>query len=80
MLVFFDDILVYNKNLDKHVQHLRLVFQKIQEHQLFSKRSKCAFGTPGVEYLGHIIQQGGVTTDPHKIVVVVQWPIPTNLK
>lgn len=80
VLVFFDDILVYSKDVKENAQHLSLVFQKLQEHQLFSKKSKCAFGTTRVEYLGHVIQQGGLTTDPQKIAAAVAWPVPNNLK
>ncbi|XP_049353866.1 uncharacterized protein LOC125818385 [Solanum verrucosum] len=42
--------------------------------------SKCAFGVPKVEYLGHFISGEGESTDPKKIVVVAQWPIPGNIK
>lgn len=49
-------------------------------HQLYAKMSKCAFGVPTVEYLGHVISAQGVATDPKKIQIVQQWPIPRNLK
>ena len=47
---------------------------------MFSKRSKCAFATSRVEYLGHFIQASGVSTDPNKVKAVAEWPIPTSLK
>lgn len=55
VLVFFDDILIYNSSLEAHLQHLELVFTKLKQHQLKVKESKCSFGTSQVEYLGHII-------------------------
>lgn len=55
VLIFFDDILIYSRSLEEHVVHLQLVFQKMREHSLYAKESKCAFATSKVEYLGHYI-------------------------
>ena len=55
ILVFFDDILVYSKNLQDHLQHLESTFNLLQQHSLLAKRSKCYVAQAKVEYLGHII-------------------------
>lgn len=47
---------------------------------MFAKRSKCAFATSRVEYVGHFIQASGVSTDPNKIKAVAEWPAPSSLK
>jgi hypothetical protein len=73
-----DDILVYSKYLTEHVQHLRLVFQLLQEHQFFVKLSKCSFAQFQLEYLGHIISDQGVATDPEKTKVMLAWLVPTS--
>lgn len=80
VLVFFDDILVYNTSLPDHVQHLQEVLTKMREHKLFAKSSKCLFGQNHVEYLGHVIPEEGVSTDPTKIQAMQGWPTPTTLK
>ena len=80
ILVFFDDILVYSKNLSEHVIHLKLVFELLSAHQLVAKESKCVFCTSQIEYLGHVITKEGVATDPHKVAAIKQWPIPTTIK
>ena len=67
VLVFMDDILVYNRTLEQHVQHLTQVFQIIRDHKFLIKKSKCAFAQQKIEYLGHIISSQGVSTEP-KIV------------
>ncbi|XP_060190819.1 uncharacterized mitochondrial protein AtMg00860-like [Lycium barbarum] len=78
--VFFNDILIYNKNMEDHILHVKVVFDLMQRFQLYAKMSKCAFGVPKVEYLGHFISKEGMAIDPRKIAAVEQWPILTNIK
>ena len=79
ILVFFDDILVYSKDHNLHWEHLRLTFTMLKQHTLFAELSKCSFGVPEVEYLGHIISIR-VSTDPSKITTMKEWPVPTIVK
>ena len=67
VLVFFDDILIYNKSWKGHVQHVDMVLKLLEEEQLYAKTSKCFFGVQEVEYLGHIVSAKGVKVDPNKI-------------
>ena len=60
VLVFFDDILIYSKSWEDHVQHVEKVLQLLEAHQLYAKPSKCFFGVQEVEYLGHIVSHEGV--------------------
>ncbi|GJV14756.1 putative mitochondrial protein [Tanacetum coccineum] len=65
-LVFFNDILVYSPDMKSHVFHLSQVLEVMRRQQLYAKKSKCTFGATQVEYLGHIITDKGVATDPNK--------------
>lgn len=67
VLVFLDDVLVYSRILEGHMTHLQVVFKKMAEHGLYAKRSKCQFGQPSLECLGHIKLNDGVSTDPNKV-------------
>jgi hypothetical protein len=80
VLVFFDDMLVYSQNLADHLIHLEQVMSEFQQHGLKAKLSKCSFGQPQVQYLGHIISGSGVQTDPSKIQDIVKWKTPHTLK
>ena len=66
VLVFFDDILIYNKSWEEHVQRVDRVLQLLKEKELYAKPSKCFFGRKEVEYLGHIVSHEGVKVDPNK--------------
>jgi hypothetical protein len=79
LLVFFDDIIIYSKSCEDHVQHVDKVLQLLKEQQLYAKPSKCFFGVKEVEYLGHIVSHEGVKVDPNKIKSMMDWPIPKTL-
>ena len=79
-LVFFDDILVFSKNLRDHVVHLRAMLTILLSNQLYSRKSKCVFGYGEVEYLGHLIFGQRVRTDPKKTEAMQQWPILVTVK
>ncbi|XP_010533307.1 PREDICTED: uncharacterized protein LOC104809111 [Tarenaya hassleriana] len=80
VLVFFDDILVYSSSMSDHLEHLAAVLHVMQQHQLYANQKKCLFGKNHVEYLGHVISEEGVATDPSKTVAVKNWPTPRNVK
>jgi hypothetical protein len=80
ILVFFDDILVYSKDFEAHIGHLKLTLELLRQHQLYAKKSKCRFGVKEVDYLGHIVSNLGVCADPNKIKAVLDWPLPKSIK
>lgn len=78
ILVFFDDILIYSPDMETHCRHLQLALDILRQHKLSLKLSKCSFATSKVSYLGHIISADGVSTDPSKIVDVLNWKTPVS--
>jgi hypothetical protein len=79
-VVFIDDILVYSKTKEEHAKHLRLILQKLREHKLYAKRSKCEFWLKEVTFLGHVVSNGGISVDPSKIKDVLSWKPPTDVE
>lgn len=67
VLVFFNDILVYSKNLQERVTHLEPEMHVLKDQVLFAKYNKCSFVYKKAEYLGYYIEEKGVSTDPRKI-------------
>ncbi|KAL3535724.1 hypothetical protein ACH5RR_004185 [Cinchona calisaya] len=67
VVVFFDDIVIYSRTSEKHIQHLREVFRVFKENQLFVKKEKCAFAEQEVPFLGHTVGGGQIQMDVSKI-------------
>ncbi|WVZ70516.1 hypothetical protein U9M48_019176 [Paspalum notatum var. saurae] len=76
VVVFIDDILIYSKTETEHEEHLRLVLQRLREHKLYAKFSKCEFGIDEVRFLGHVVSKGGIVVDPSKVSTVTNWKVP----
>nr|GEU51142.1 hypothetical protein [Tanacetum cinerariifolium] len=67
MIVFIDDILIYYKTQEEHVEHLRLVLGLLKKEKLYAKFSKCELWLREVQFLGHVINGNGIHVDPSKI-------------
>jgi hypothetical protein len=76
VVVFIDDILVYSRGEE---EHLCLALQKLREHRLYDKLSKCEFWMKQVAFLGHVISKGGISVDPSKDQDVLSWNAPTSV-
>jgi hypothetical protein len=79
VMVFIDDILIYSKSNEEHEKDLRLVMEKLREHKLYAKFSKCEFWLKEVAFLGHIVSKKGIAVDPSKVTVVIEWEPPKNV-
>lgn len=80
LLIYLDDVVVFSANFDSHVQHLEEVFQRLEEHGLKLQPKKCSLFQRKVTYLGHVISEEGVATDPAKTAAVKDWPVPQTAK
>jgi len=80
VLVYLDDILVFSKSPEEHLQHLRFVLDRFRQYDLFAARKKCQFNLAELKYLGHVVSADGVKPDPLKTQVVHDWPQPRDRK
>jgi hypothetical protein len=79
VVVFIYDILIYSQSEEEHVDHLKMVLQRL-EHQLYAKLSKCEFWIDEVLFLGHIINKDGLVVDLKKVADIMNWKAPTDAR
>ena len=75
VLVYLDDIVIYSRNGDEHMLHMKIVLELLRRHKLHAKLSKCKFVKSELKFLGHITSAKGIQVDPTKVSVVKDWPV-----
>ena len=79
-LIYLDDVVVFSKTFDEHLDKLDKVLTAIQQAGLRLKIKKCNFGMTKLRMLGHVVDEFGVYPDPEKVKAVKDFPQPTNVK
>ena len=59
-LVFLDDIIVFSRDSDTHIQHLQEVFERLRSANLKLHVKKCFLFQRKVAFLGHVISESGI--------------------
>ena len=79
-MAYLDDIIIFSKSKEEHLEHLRIIFQRLKAVGLKLKRSKCNFMKKHIQYLGHLILKEGVQPLPEKLESIKAMPAPRNTK
>ncbi|RXN36708.1 Retrovirus-related Pol polyprotein from transposon 297 [Labeo rohita] len=76
VLVYLDDLIIFGRTIEEHEERLLKVLDRLREEGLKLSLDKCQFCRTSVTYVGHIVSQEGIATDPSKVEAVISWPRP----
>uniref|UniRef100_A0A2N9G0F9 RNA-directed DNA polymerase n=1 Tax=Fagus sylvatica TaxID=28930 RepID=A0A2N9G0F9_FAGSY len=79
VVVYFDDILVYSKSLDEHIDHLHCVLTVLRKEKLYANLKKCSFCLDKVVFLGFVVGAKGIAVDEEKVKAIKEWPTPKSI-
>ena len=79
-VVYLDDIIIFSRTIDEHKDRLRQVLDRLTSHGFKLKPSKCKLLQTKIKYLGHVISENGIETDPDKIETIKNWPQPKRVR
>ena len=80
LLIYLEDILIFSRTVEEQIERLAFVFERLRKHGLKLKPSECHFFKRERKYLGHVISEEGVRTNPEKTQAINDWKVPCTEK
>jgi len=77
-LAYMDDIIIFSPTFEQHLEHASAVLRTLLEHRLAIKPTKCRFAHRKVRFLGFIVSDQGISTDPAYVRAVTDFPSPND--
>ena len=78
--VYIDDIVIYSRNLDEHLTHIRAVLLRLRAENLFAKLKKCSFGQREIEVCGYLVNHEEIMSNHDKVTAIANWSTTRTVK
>lgn len=78
-VAYLDDIIIFSETFDEHMSHLQTILHELRKANLRINEKKFVFCNTELRYLGHVVGQAGIQTDPEKVKAISELPAPTNI-
>ena len=79
VMVYIDDILIFSRDAEEHAEHVEWVLSQLRLNGYYANPDKCEFFQAKVNFLGHVISEGGVAVQQHKVESIAKWPRPQSV-
>ena len=79
VVVYFDDILIYSKSYEEHLEYVKAVLDVLRKERLYANFKKCNFCTNELVFLGFVISAQGMRVDKQKVKAIHEWPTPKSV-
>ena len=77
---YLDDVVIYSKSFEAHLEHIRLVLDRLRPAGLTVKPEKVVFANQEIVFMGHLVSPAGVRIDPERTRVIREFPVPCDIK
>lgn len=77
-VIYLDDLIIFSDTYEQHLERLHLILQRLKECGIKLSSEKCFFIQRKVKFLGHVVGENGIETDPEKVEKIKNYPIPAN--
>lgn len=79
-LIYLDDVVVFGSSVEEHMERVSQVFECIRQAKLKLKPEKCQLLQKEVTFLGHVINELGISPNPENVEKLVQMKVPRNVR
>ncbi|KAL2630555.1 hypothetical protein R1flu_015241 [Riccia fluitans] len=80
VIIYIDDILIYSRTWRKHLEHIRVVLEKLRANKLYANEGKSEFGLTRINFLGQVVSADGISPNMQEVEVIVKWEPPMMIK
>jgi hypothetical protein len=80
VIIYLDDILIYSQSEEEYIKYVKQILQRLRDHQLYVKVSKCSFYQQRIKFLDYVVDDQGTSMDTERTKIIQDWPEPKSAR